>query len=68
MTTSVVSAITAVFTAIIQWIVSAITDVIPLFYAAETGLTFIGVLALCALGISITLLVINLVKDFLTFR
>lgn len=68
MTTSVVSAVTAVFTAIIQWIVSAVTEVIPLFYAAETGLTFIGVLALCALGISITLLVINLVKDFLTFR
>lgn len=67
MTASVISAITAVFTAIFEWILSAITAVIPVFWSGE-GLTFLGVLALIALGISIFFLVMGLIQNFLHFR
>lgn len=66
-TANIVSAITAVFTAIMDWIITAIESVIPVFYSAE-GLTFLGVLALIALGISIFFLVLGLIQNFLHFR
>lgn len=68
MTASVITAITAVFTAIFDWIMTAITTVIGVFYVAETGLTFLGVLALIALGISIFFLVMGLIQNFLHLR
>lgn len=67
MTASVITAITAVFTAIFEWIITAIEAVVPVFYGAE-GLTFLGVLALVALGISIFFLVLGLIQNFLHFR
>ena len=68
MTASVITAITAVFTAIFDWIMTSITTVIGVFYVAETGLTFLGVLALIALGISIFFLVMGLIQNFLHLR
>lgn len=67
MTASVITAITAVFTAIFEWIITAIELVVPVFYGAE-GLTFMGVLALVALGISIFFLILGLIQNFLHFR
>ena len=67
MTASVVSAITAVFTAIIEWVITAITSVVAVFWTGE-ALTFLGVLALLALAISIFFLLMGLIQNFLHFR
>lgn len=67
MTTSVITAITAVFTAIFEWIMEAIPSVVGVFWATEGGLTFLGVLAVIALGISIFFLIMGLIQRFLHF-
>lgn len=67
MTASVVSAMTAVFDAIFTWLLSAVEAVIAIFWSTE-GLTFLGVLALIALGISIFFLLVGLIQNFLHLR
>lgn len=57
-----------VMSAIAQWIVSMITSLFPIFYSDETGLTVIGFLSCCALGVSVTLLLVNKVSDFFHWR
>lgn len=52
----ILSAITNVFSAISTWIVEAVTGVLPMFYTAESGLTFLGVLAVAGLGFSVVFL------------
>lgn len=53
---AILTAITDVFTAISTWIVEAIGGVMPMFYVAETGLTFLGVLAVAGLAFSVVFL------------
>lgn len=67
MTATIISAITAVFTAIGEWIVSAILTLQPIFWSSE-GLTFLGVLAVCGLAFSVVFLIIGLIQRFLHFR
>lgn len=64
----VITAITGIWTKIITWLTSAITAVIPIFYDDSSGLTFMGVLAVCGLGFSVIFLVIGLIQNFLHFR
>lgn len=64
---NIVELVLSVFTAIAGWFVETITAITPIFYVAETGLTIIGVLSLCGLGVGIILLVINLVRRFFNF-
>lgn len=66
--TEVVSVVFAVFTAIIEWLVTAVTTVVTIFYSASGGLTFIGVLTLCALGIAVALLLVNIIRSMIRFR
>jgi len=65
---SVLTAILAVFTAIGEWISTAVTSLMPMFYVAETGLTFLGVLAVAGLGFSVIFLVMGIIQNFLHFR
>lgn len=68
--TSVVTAILAVFTAIGDWIGTAVQSLIPMFYVAEgtnQGLTFLGVLAVCGLAFSVIFLLIGIIQRFLKF-
>lgn len=64
----VIAAITGIWTKIIAWLTSAITAIIPIFYDGSSGLTFMGVLAVCGLGFSVIFLVIGLIQNFLHFR
>lgn len=66
--TSILTAILAVFSAIGKWISGAVTDLMPMFYTAEAGLTFLGVLAVAGLAFSVVFLVIGLLQNFLHFR
>lgn len=65
---NIITAITNVFTEIGTWLVSAVGDLVPMFWVAETGLTLLGTLAVVALGISIIFLLIGLIQNFLHFK
>lgn len=65
---NVLEAILAVFLSVGEWISGAVTALVPMFWVAETGLTFLGVLAVAGLAISITFLLIGLIQNFLHFR
>lgn len=66
--TAVLTAILEVFMAIGEWIPTAVNALIPMFYVAESGLTFLGVLAVCGLAFSVVFLLIGLIQNFLHFR
>lgn len=66
---AIITAITGVFTSIASWITTSIPSITEVFYSSESGqLTFLGVLAVVALGISIFFLLMGLVQNFLHFR
>lgn len=65
---TVLSAILEVFMGIGEWISSAVTALIPMFYVSGTGLTFLGVLAVAGLAFSVVFLIIGLIQNFLHFR
>lgn len=66
--TSILTSILAVFTAVGEWISTAVNNLVPMFYVAETGLTFMGVLAVAGLAFSVAFLIIGLIQNFLHFR
>ena len=66
--TTVLDAILAVFLSIGGWIADAVSAMTPMFWATETGLTFLGVLAVSGLGFSVVFLVIGLIQNFMHFR
>lgn len=66
--TAVITAITSVFSAIMEWMATAIADITPIFYVAETGLTFIGTLTIIGLSISIFFLLVGVISSFLHLR
>ena len=65
---TVLESILAVFDAIGDWIVASVTELMPMFYVAETGLTFLGVLGVAGLGFSVIFLIIGVIQKFLHFR
>lgn len=65
--TTVITAITAVFTAIGTWLVEAITAMEVVFWA-EGALTFIGTLAVVGLAIAVVLMVLALIRSYLQLR
>lgn len=66
MTTTVLDKILAVFDSVSDWLVTAMGNIEPLFYA-DGNLTFLGVLAIAGLAISVCFLLIGIVQKFLHF-
>ena len=66
--TGVVDSVLSVLTVLGTWFVSTITSMLAIFYSSETGLTVIGVLSVCSLGVSVILLFINKISDFFHWR
>lgn len=66
-TAAIVGALTAVFDAVMTWMTGAITSVIAVFWTG-TSLTFLGVLAVVALAISVFFLLLGLIQNFLHLR
>lgn len=65
----VVGAVTTVFEDIGEWFLSMLPTVSEAFYNSTAGtLTFLGTLAVTGLGISILLLIMNIIQGFLHFR
>ncbi len=65
---SVVAQITGVFTSIGAWIAETLPTIVNVFYNAESGLTFIGTLAVIGVAISVFLLLMGLIQNFLHLR
>ena len=63
---TIITKITGVFSAIGDWITTAIGDIMPLFYAND-DLTLLGVLAVCGLAVSIFFLLMGVIQRFLHF-
>lgn len=68
MMTNVLGDVLEIFTGIGTWIVTQVQAMIPMFWAAEGGLTFLGVLAVAGLAFSVIFLVIGIIQNFLHFR
>lgn len=64
----IIANVLSVFTSVSTWMMDTMEDVIGLFWNATEGLTFFGLLALIPLGISVVLLLFQLVKSYLNFR
>lgn len=65
---TILNAILAVFLSVGEWISTAVTSLTPMFWVAETGLTFLGTLAVAGLAFSVAFLIIGLIQNFLHFR
>lgn len=64
-----IEAITNVFTGMGDWIAQYMPTIMSIFYNTETNtVTFLGILALCGLAISIFFLLMGVVQNFLHFR
>lgn len=68
---TIIDAIFAVFTAIGEWLVGAVTPLQALFWTAGTAgegsLTLMGTLAVLGLGFSVIFLLIGIIQRFLKF-
>lgn len=64
---SIVSAITTVFTAIGTWLVGAITAMEAVFWV-DGALTFIGTLSVIGLSIAVILMVLAMIRSYLQLR
>lgn len=65
---TILSSILAVFLSVGEWIGDAVTALTPMFWVAETGLTFLGTLAVAGLAFSVAFLIIGIIQNFLHFR
>lgn len=63
----VLTQILEVFNSLGEWLSSAVQSMIGMFYT-ENSLTFLGVLAVAGLGISLIFLLIGVIQNFLHFR
>lgn len=64
----IVTAVLDIFEAVGAWISETIPTFVPMFYAEETGITFLGTCLLMSLAFSVVFLLIGLVQKFLSFR
>lgn len=63
----VLEAVLAVMTGVAGWFVETIPTIISIFYA-ENALTFMGVLAVAGLSVSVIFLFLGVISNFLHFR
>lgn len=60
-----VESVLSVFTALIDWFVTSIGAVVPIFYVAETGLTFIGGITVIGVAIAVATLIFATIRSML---
>lgn len=70
---NILNDIFGVFEVVAEWLVTAVQSVIPMFYISTpaegqtAGLTFLGVLAVAGLALSVVFLLIGIIQRFLHF-
>lgn len=65
--TDIIGAFTGVWTALTSFLMSLFPTLLELFWA-DGSLTFIGVMAVITAGVSLLLLVFNLIRSFFRMR
>lgn len=65
---NIVQQMFGVFSDVGTWMIDSIKDITALFWDAETGLTFIGTLALVGLGIAVIRMIIAMIRSFMQLR
>lgn len=63
---AIITSILDVFSSVGEWIASAIPTYMTMFYT-ESGLTFLGALAVAGLAFSVVFLFIGIIQRFLHF-
>ena len=66
-TTTVLDSVLEVFSVVGTWISESVTDLVPMFYA-DGALTFLGVLGVAGLAISVIFMMLGVIQNFLHFR
>lgn len=64
---NIIDSILGVWTSVMTWFGGAFDNLIPIFYEADKGLTFIGYLAVGGMAISAAFLFFRLIKGWLSF-
>lgn len=67
-TISIVGSVTEVWGNITRWIMETLGEVDVIFYNPESGLTFLGTVAIMSVAIGIGFLIIGVVQNFLKLR
>lgn len=65
---TIFDAISGIWTDVMEWVVNALPSITSIFYNPTNGLTFFGVLAVTALGLSIFFLLMGILQNFLHLR
>lgn len=65
---NVITAITSAWTEVMEGIVGLFSPAEALFWSAESGLTFLGGLAVIGVAIGVVLLVVGIIQNFLHLR
>lgn len=65
---NVISSITGCWTAVSTWFISTFNTVPVIFYDAETGLTFVGTLAIFSGGLAVIIGLIGCVRSWIKTR
>ena len=65
---SVVTSILFVFTTVLEWFSTSLGSISSIFYDAESGLTLVGTLSVITVAISVSLMVIAMIRSLLKFR
>lgn len=63
----IIDSITSVFSDIMVWFANSFGTIQSMFYNADSGLTFLGTLAVCGLAISVFFLLMGILQRFLHF-
>ena len=62
--TTVIAGFVEVWNAIVTFLVGLFPQLLSLFWVADGGLTFVGVMAVVMAGVGLILLVFNLIRSF----
>lgn len=68
---AIIESVFNVFGAVADWVVETLPKLGDIFYTTSgdtSQLTILGVLAVASLGISVSMLLFNYVKDLISFR
>ena len=64
---NILNAILGVWSDVLEWFGGAFEHLVPIFYTAETGLTFIGYLSVGGTAVAVALLFLALIKSWMRF-
>ena len=62
-----IQSILTIWTAMCTWFISTMGELLNIFYDPTTGITILGIMAFCGIGVGLIFLLIGLVRKFFKF-